>query len=507
MQYHFRHKQRQANVLNLLNNHARCSVTQILFILSKLSLKFLSKSLAKFPFSLTLLLLLPYSLESQALSATTSKRINGTVPYLTFEDGTTKVITTDDLLSIRLSDGRTLTPQNNSSSSTNPIELPASGQSFENIDMIVPTSTNSVNLSDLVAQGNWGDDDGDGQDGGVMAEGSITLSITDKNNQTVSRNEVLTISNAPYKVKLSSTGGSLSTQYGEPKANTFTEGSETYYIKPKVTVGVNFVRPNLQFGTDIYAGPAYEWNPDKGFLVQPTNSVSYALNFPTTGADGLYFDLDIVGVDASQLTWEPVTHEGITATVTRTTASDSWIPNGSETVTRVTLTGPEAKAQWDSANPNPITVPNLPEKFELKGKDSSGNVVVKYGFVLQKWFVNGGTRFDIYPNSVSWCSSLGYRIPQIRDLTNTYSSGWGNGWQVAVPPSSNDYYYQRRIGAGLATEWGDMMYYTNTGFEHIMNNWTSDSMGGTGYYMYTVGLSNGIVYYSTSLSSIVCVTP
>ncbi|OCG36838.1 MULTISPECIES: hypothetical protein [unclassified Gilliamella] len=146
MQYHFRHKQRQANVLNLLNNQARCSVTQILFILSKLSLKFLSKSLAKFPFSLTLLLLLPYSLESQALSATTSKRINGTVPYLTFEDGTTKVTTTDDLLSIRLSDGRTLTPQNNSSSSTNPIELPASGQSFENIDMIVPTSTNSVNL-------------------------------------------------------------------------------------------------------------------------------------------------------------------------------------------------------------------------------------------------------------------------------------------------------------------------------------------------------------------------
>ncbi|OCG41781.1 hypothetical protein [Gilliamella sp. Bif1-4] len=119
-----------------------------MFILSKLSLKFLSKSLAKFPLSLTLLLLLPYSLESQALSATTYKRIiHGTAPYLTFEGGTTKVTTTDDLLSIRLSDGRTLTPQNNSSSSTNPIELPALDQSFENIDMMVPTSTNFVNLA------------------------------------------------------------------------------------------------------------------------------------------------------------------------------------------------------------------------------------------------------------------------------------------------------------------------------------------------------------------------
>ncbi|WP_085165696.1 hypothetical protein [Gilliamella bombi] len=89
------------------------------------------------------------------------------------------------------------------------------------------------------------------------------------------------------------------------------------------SVVINYARPNLLFGkngVDIsgvnFAGPADIWNPDEGFLVQSTNPASYGLNFPTTGADGLYFDLVIEEIDARQLVWEPVTHGGITATVT-----------------------------------------------------------------------------------------------------------------------------------------------------------------------------------------------
>jgi hypothetical protein len=49
----------------------------------------------------------------------------------------------------------------------------------------------------------------------------------------------------------------------------------------------------------------------------------------------LYFDFDIDGVDASQLTWEPVTHEGITATVQWKIGKwDGWF-DGSEDVLRV----------------------------------------------------------------------------------------------------------------------------------------------------------------------------
>ncbi|MCX8582404.1 hypothetical protein, partial [Gilliamella sp. B3372] len=62
--------------------------------------------------------------------------------------------------------------------------------------------TNSVALSSLIGPPNnyWGDDDGDS---GVSATGSLNLSIVDKNNQAVSRNSVLTICNAPYRIKLS----------------------------------------------------------------------------------------------------------------------------------------------------------------------------------------------------------------------------------------------------------------------------------------------------------------
>ncbi|KDN09299.1 hypothetical protein [Gilliamella sp. Imp1-1] len=148
---------------------------------------------------------------------------------------------------------------------------------------------------------------------------------------------------------------------------------------------INYARPSL-LGYGGHA-PADIWNPDKGFLVQSTNPNSYNLNFPTTGMDGLYFDLLISGVDINELTWEPVTHEGITATVTNVVANDRWIPkeDKGQVVARVKLTGPEARNQPLNPNPNPITKPKLPQTFELVGRHiGTGDEVVKYGFVLRQ---------------------------------------------------------------------------------------------------------------------------
>ncbi|MFQ0995049.1 hypothetical protein ACGH6Q_08490, partial [Gilliamella sp. BG2] len=131
MHYHSRYKHRQTYVLNLSNNPIRRVFARNLFISSKLSLELFSKLSTKLslkiPLALAPLLLLPYSLESQALSATTSERIHGTAPYLTFDGGVTKVTKIEDLLGIKLSDGRTFTSQNNSSSPTAPIKLPNVG--------------------------------------------------------------------------------------------------------------------------------------------------------------------------------------------------------------------------------------------------------------------------------------------------------------------------------------------------------------------------------------------
>ncbi|WP_065575349.1 hypothetical protein [Gilliamella sp. GillExp13] len=131
-----------------------------------------------------------------------------------------------------------------------------------------------------------------------------------------------------------------------PGTSNFAEGSVTYYINPNVSdndvcIKVEFARPNLDF---MYIDDSDGiWNPMKDFLVQSTNPDLYNLNFPTTGAHNLYFDLLITGVDINELTWKSVTHEGITATVTREVAEGMFPPEDSgKVVTRVRLTGPAA---------------------------------------------------------------------------------------------------------------------------------------------------------------------
>ncbi|MCO6550909.1 MAG: hypothetical protein J6580_09565, partial [Gilliamella sp.] len=273
-------------------------------------------------------------------------------------------------------------------------------------------------------------------------------------------------------------------------------GTAEYYITLPSPPVICSVRPNLTWGTGNFAGPSNIWNPNKGFLTQSTNPSSYDRNFPTTGSDGLYFDLDIVGIDTTQLTWSSVAHGGVTATVTVVAANDRWIPSvdRGKRVARVTLNGPEARSQWNNNNPSRITVPSLPQTFELVGRDSSGNAVVKYGFVLRQWFVHRGAHSKTYSDQLAWCNSLGYRMPRVRDLTNAecgVDNAWFpciNGIDGAVPSSSGNN-YMRHIGAGFFTEWGYLNYYADAGFANDYF-WASDA---TGSGQFNVNSTNGNV--------------
>jgi hypothetical protein len=272
----------------------------------------------------------------------------------------------------------------------------------------------------------------------------------------------LTICGAPYKVTLSSSGGTLSTRYGFPKSRHFSASSVTYYINPKASPAVCFAKPNLEFGLASddarFHGPSNIWNPDKGFLVQSTAPSGYHRNFPTTGAHNLYFDLAIEGGNANQLSWPVVTHSGITATMT---------PDSSGTSVRVTLTGPHATpAQWDSSSPGNIPRPSLPATFELVGRDSSGRAVIKYGFRLKQWFVNRGNNVRAYDSQNTWCSSIGYHMPRVRDLTNAVRPS-SDGYPISgTSPSASWNRYMRHIDAGFYTEWGLLRYYTGASFEY-----------------------------------------
>ncbi|WP_279085065.1 hypothetical protein [Gilliamella apis] len=388
------------------------------------------------------------SFANYALTTTTTNIIYGSAPYLTFDGGRTRVTNTESLLGITLSDGRRFTPTTNNSSLDNPIELPVVGQSFADIGMLVPTDTNSIGLSSLIGTpyNYWGDDDGDGQGvNGVTATGSLRLSIEDKNGRAVARNEVPTICNgkAPYKLTLSNTSGRLTTRYGVPNESRFNAGNATYYINPKGTPAICYAvpqhQPTSRISADVWVGG--------GFLTQSFTPSSYGSNFPTTGANKLYFDLLIAGTN-QDLSWAPVSHGGITATMT----------NSTSTSVKVTLTGPDAtRSQAKSNNPVGIDRPSLPQVFELVGRDGSGNAVVKYGFKLKQWFIERRNTENNYSSISFWCNNIGYRLPKVKDLTNALYLVSGS--TIGATPSSPGNSYRRHIGGGFFSEWGKLSSY------------------------------------------------
>ena len=457
---------------------------------------------------LILLILIPYY--SQALTSVTSNFIHGNSPYLTFDGGRTRATGINSLLWITLSNGMKFTPTNNSS--TLPIELPNYGESFADIDMLIPTDYDSISLNSIIGSpyNYWGDDDGDGQGiDGILVSGSLSLSIVDKYNQAVARKDVLSNCYAPYKLTLSSTDGTLSTQYGVPNQNNFNASNMTYYITPKLIPEVCFAMPSLENSGIVeglnFSGSANIWKDGKGFILQSTDPSSYNLNFPTTGANNLNFNLEII--NGRTLNWAPVTRSNITATIT---------PNNSAgTSVKVTLTGPVAiPSQWDLDSPGHIFKPNLPQVFELVGRDNNGNAVVKYGFQLKQWFINRSTKDYAYSNASRWCAAIGYNVPKVKDLTNAVCVGvWGGDRckdSTGALPASDGNYYQRQINAGLFSEWGNMPTYRNAQFG--MNHyWTLDTnRNGEQFGVYSTG--GGIFKFSSddtsdTVSHTICVAP
>ncbi|OTQ81310.1 hypothetical protein [Gilliamella apis] len=436
------------------------------------------------------MLLLSFS--SQSLTARTTHIIHGNAPYLTFDGGQTRVTDTTKLLGIILSDGRTFTANNNSS--ITPIILPNLGETLANVDMLVPIGADSISLTSIIGSpyNYWGDDDGDGQENnGISATGYLSLTITDKDNQTVSRNSTLDICRAPYKITLTSNDGILSTQYGVPSSSHFTGSHATYYINPNESSKVCFVAPILFPGSNTevngidFRGPPSIWLANKGFIPQSTTLSTYNLNFPTTGMHDLYFDLDIGG--ARVLTWDSVERGGITATL---------IPDSTGSRVTVKLTGPSAKDfQLNSDLPGSVAKPVLPQTFELVGKDSQGNPLIKYGFQLKQWYVHrGANNYYTYPSTLSWCSNIGYRLPQIKDLTNAICAGpwWDEECQgsVSATPSSNGNNFQRVIGGGFFSEWGQMDKYISSFYDNH-NYWTLDFVETDRLSHFSVHSNNG----------------
>jgi hypothetical protein len=280
-----------------------------------------------------------------------------------------------------------------------------------------------------------------------------------------------------------------------------------------------------------------------GFFVRSVDPSSYNLNFPKTGMDGLYFYLDIAGVDPSTLNWPSVTHGGITATMKfihpysredDDEGSDSYYLNTWEFLggLRVKLTGPVAtKNQIISSVPGPVALPTLPQTFEIVGYDNSGKAVIKYGFKLEKWFVIRRCRAsecDTISNGqlgqrehADWCDSIGYRVPAIQELTNAQCEDypWGyDPWHHAnffctfgidsAKPHSPNEFAQRNIGPFIS-EWGYLRFAGCRGcYDDFV--WTSDSMTTTRgrRYYFVVAPEGNVNYGNQNFDAVaLCVNP
>ncbi|WP_392562103.1 hypothetical protein RHO12_01005 [Orbus sturtevantii] len=408
------------------------------------------------------------------LSATTTELIHGRAPNILF-DGTTPVAL-KDLLSIDYPLGSTITPV------TTSFEVSTSDTFLDVIPKVIADST-PRNLAD-VAQ--YIDMDGDLPSGaGLTGTIAATWSYKNSNGATV----LLTASdlsknfsacNAPYELKIETSNiGSISA-YGLPLENKFPDTTKVYKVTlPTNAASVCYLQPNID---DNYSGykPSV-WTPSHGFTPQSTNNL--ALNFPTTGFDGAWFNLIIAGIDAQSAgSWSAtVTGGPLTATATATGSN----------VVRVNISGPNATTGVGAGKFSPARV---------KIADSGGHV--SYEFEITKWFITKPGNSNGYANAETFCQSLGnkpgdYLIPTRADYTNN-----PHGNPILYPPYNggevilnNDLLngtYTRAIGEGIFSEWGDTTasYYTNSDW---VNNvyWTSEAWSATRNYI--VNSANGYI--------------
>ncbi|WP_085163817.1 hypothetical protein [Gilliamella bombi] len=287
--------------------------------------------------------------------------------------------------------------------------------------------------------------------------------------------------------------------------------SDVIMLQP--SPAINYVRPTLLYGKNInswpYAGPADIWNPDKGFSVQSIDPDLYYLNFPTTGMEGLYFDLLITDIRPEELKWKPVEEGGIRVTVTNVRANKWWLPDEDrgQIVARVELSNPSRQLR-------------LPARIELVGRDiNTDDEVVKYGFVLQKWFGKSDGR-GTYENQLNYCRwnallGSGYRMAKLRELTNAKCGVINffpciNGIDNKFASSPSGFNYQRRIGEGFLAEWGPIEEYYNDWFDYV---WVSEaaepSFGGREEQFIVSARTGGVGTKEkskwTAISGVICI--
>ena len=405
--------------------------------------------------------LLFFTNEATPISTTSSKNIEGSAPYLIFDEQKSDDLS--PLLTVKLPlapNGVITTITKKTVSSVQKPIILASNTKFSNIETFVklPSENNKypkIQLSDVLAN-SWGDKDGDVVKS-ISSEEFLTLSWSDNEGHSLTEkikknpNMELEPCDAPFKLTLSADQFTLSTEYGVPRDSNYQSVAHDYYFSPQVPLAVKFcyAQPNLNNQDDVDTD---SWIKNKGFVTYDKNNPEN--NFPTTGSNNLFFDLklagltvdDIIRINGTNVT--PISGNGISLALSK---KDGKL--------RVTLKGPTYTSTNTSFEP---------ATFKLYA-DSAKNTAF-YSFKIQRWYIGFENASNGYAETLTRCQKLKYAIPDIRDFTNSNrltSVGWNGGIPGVGEPYRRKISYKQNDGkwmGGLFSEWGTVYnsYYENS---------------------------------------------
>ena len=430
-----------------------------------------------------------------ALSAFTTESIKGSAPYLTLDDGVSKITSTEELLAIKLPNGTVITPQNDVSSITNPIELLDKNNTYASVQTIVPLPISGnnqfpvINMTDLLAApyNYFADDDGDGFDDSDLitatATGDIKIkwearnpAVADINAKNAFIDITSKVKSHPdaipdlcdgvHKITISASDSELTTPYGDPNTNHFQEGSHSYYLTPKLDPKVCYAQPNLYPDNASLAGRDYEidgilWDaaqvesdhdygvyrgyPSKGIKVlRATNSGNYQgetsitkNNFPTTGSHGLYFYLLFGGITpeavlaANGSTVQSI--EGGNVSLSLSVSKTTEWEHGEHGPSPYGLAEPAIKVTLVGPRYNSADKSFRPMTFRLYADSNKSTLI--YEFKLMRWFIANPEIFfnkeHGFPSSDENKEMLSYQS-KARD----YCKSLGSGYRL---PDVNDF--------------------------------------------------------------------
>ena len=392
-----------------------------------------------------------------SLSLSTKQPIVGSPPYLTLDNGKTKITDVNDLVSFSFKDDKGITYTLNKSTNTTtpekPFVLPPNSvKTFGDFDFPLirgyPISQENyqnfryvVHLHEPYFNDYFRDDDGDEI---TNKWGALDLRIyrnIEAIHDSLKLSDELNPCEEFYEISVLVHSIHIFTKYGYPQDKGFETAASTFYVRREPSEPlVCWATPNL-----VAQGRSSQWDDKKGFLLQDVNEP--AKNFPTVGAHGLFFDLAIAGALSKDVSYtKQPSDSNISLDLSLKENENSHLKK-----LNVKLVGPKDGVSKTSASVKPTTF------IIYAGTEKK---VPIYSFTISKWFILKPGLGEGYESSEAYCNNIGYQIASVSDLTNANNNFYPR-WDKGLPGQGNQ--YLRRIGGGLLAEWGEILqnYYQN----------------------------------------------